>query len=240
MDYILQSLPGRQDSQGDSEPRTAWWLADRWQDQGHTAALSQDTLLEQLALLCATQSRGRKPTWKLSADKLQDTEEQKARSRSASAEPGFQTESVQKLAERRLKAEPSTIFIDLRQTGPSETQQQSQESSEYSSSDSEEEEVETAGSVQVASSREQRDCTGKSQLLQQLRAFRKGAIPPQLSASASPGGQKVQATEDTAGSHTGMKKHVKLWAEKQNALDVGDPLGKQPAREVLLPAVGQL
>ncbi|XP_021488051.1 dynein axonemal assembly factor 8 isoform X1 [Meriones unguiculatus] len=226
LDYILQSLPGRQDSQGDSEPRTAWWLADRWQDQGHTAALSQDTLLEQLALLCATQSRGRKPTWKLSADKLQDTEEQKARSRSASAEHGFQTESVQKLAERRLKAEPSTIFIDLRQTGPSETQQQSQESSEYSSSDSEEEEVETAGSVQAASSREQRDCTGKSQLLQQLRAFRKGAIPPQLSASASPGGQKVQATEDTAGSHTGVKKHVKLWAEKRNALDVGDPLGK--------------
>ncbi|XP_055460781.1 dynein axonemal assembly factor 8 isoform X2 [Psammomys obesus] len=193
LDYILQSLPGRQDSQGDSEPRTAWWLADRWQDQGHTTALSQDTLLEQLALLCASQSRGRNPTWKLSAEKLQDTEEQKARS-----------------------------------------------SSEYSSSDSEEEEVETAGSVQVASSREQRDCTGKSQLLQQLRAFRKGAIPPQLSASASPGGQKVQAAEDTAGSHTGMKKHVKLWAEKQNALDIGDPIGKQPAREVLLPAVGQL
>lgn len=36
--------------------------------------------------------------------------------RSASAEPCFQTESVQKLAEsRRLNTERPTIFIDLRQ-----------------------------------------------------------------------------------------------------------------------------
>ena len=36
LDYILQSLPGRQDSQGNSASRSAWWLADRCQDQGLT------------------------------------------------------------------------------------------------------------------------------------------------------------------------------------------------------------
>ncbi|CAO2641933.1 Dynein axonemal assembly factor 8 [Lemmus lemmus] len=242
LDYILQSLPGRKYSQGDSAPRTAWWLADRCQNQGYTTGLSQDILLEQLALLCATQSRVCNPTQKVSADNPQGTEEQEARNRSALAEPGFQTEPAQKLAEsRRLKTEPPTIFIDLRQTEPSETQEhQSQESSEYSSSDSEEEGMETADPGQGVFSWEQRDCTGKSQLLQQLRAFRKGAVSSHLSTSDSPGGQKAQAPEDTAESQTGRKKHIKLWAEKQNALDLGDRLGPQPAREVLLPAMGQL
>lgn len=36
MDYILQSLPGRQDSQGNSASRSVWWLADCCQDQGLT------------------------------------------------------------------------------------------------------------------------------------------------------------------------------------------------------------
>ncbi|XP_051024061.1 dynein axonemal assembly factor 8 [Acomys russatus] len=222
LDYILQSLPGQQDSRGDSACRTAWWLADRWQNQGLTTGLSQDTLLEQLSLLGATQSRVCNPTWKISADKLQYTDGQEARSRSASAKPGFQTEPVLK-----PKTEPPTIFIDLRQTEPSEPQaRQSQESSEHSSSDSEEEEEEeeeeTAGSV--ASSRERRDCTGKSQLLQQLRAFRKATVPSQLSASDSPGDQKAPAAGDTAESQTGRKKPIKLWAEEQNALDLRDPL----------------
>ncbi|KAL6060279.1 hypothetical protein STEG23_004168, partial [Scotinomys teguina] len=241
LDYILQSLPGQQDSQGDSAPGTAWWLADHYQNQGQTVGLSQDTLLEQLALLCATQSRVCNHTWKVSVDKPQDTEEQEARSRSALAKPGFQTEPAQKLAKsRRLKTEPPTIFIDLRQMEPSEPQErQSQESSEYSSSDSAEEDVETAGSVQGPSSQDWRDCTGKSQLLQQLRAFRKEAVPSQWSTSDSPGGQKAQAPEDT-GLQTRRKKHIKVGAKKQNTLDLGNPLGTQPAREVLLPAVGQL
>lgn len=80
-----------------------------------------------------------------------------------------------------------------------------------------------------------RYCTGKSQLLQQLRAFRKGSVPPQRSASDSPGGQKTHAPEDTAGAQTQRKKHIELWAEKQNALDLGDSLGTR-----LLPGLGQL
>ncbi|XP_052052286.1 dynein axonemal assembly factor 8 isoform X2 [Apodemus sylvaticus] len=209
LDYILQSLPGPQDSQGDSASRSAWWLADRCRDQGHSTGPSQDILLEQLALLCATQSRVHNPTWKVSADKLRDTEEQVAGIRNASAEPGVQTEQVQKIAEsRKLKTEPPTVFIDLRQKEQSEPPE--------------------------CQSRE-RCCTGKSQLLQQLRAFRKGAVSPQLSATDRTGGQKTQASEDTAGSQTRRKKHLKLWAEKQNALRLGDPLETQ-----LLPGMGQL
>lgn len=87
LDYILQSLPGRKDSQGDRAPRTAWWLADRCQNQGHTTGLSQDILLEQLALLCATQSRVCNPTQKVSAVNPQGTEEPEARSRWDSQQP---------------------------------------------------------------------------------------------------------------------------------------------------------
>lgn len=53
-----------------------------------------------------------------------------------------------------------------------------------------------------------RDCTGKSQLLQQLRAFRKGMAQPQWPANKVPSSQK--APEDTAGSGTGRKQHVTL------------------------------
>lgn len=239
LDYILQSLPRRQDNQGDSAPRTAWWLADRCQE--HTVQHSQDRLLEKLTLLCATQSRVCSPAQKVPADTPQDTEEQEAKTRFAvSEQPGFQPKPGQKLADcRKLKTEPPTIFIDLRQTEPQEPRDhQSPESSEHSSSDSEEEEEEEKEEVTAAlgvqwgpaqvvpSSRELRDCTAKSQLLQQLRAFRKGA---------SPAGQKAQALEAAAGSQTGKKKHVKLWAEEQNALALGNPLRTQPVREVLFP-----
>ncbi|XP_035876886.1 uncharacterized protein C16orf71 homolog isoform X5 [Phyllostomus discolor] len=83
---------------------------------------------------------------------------------------------------RRLRspAEPPTVFIDLRPTEPSDQ-----------------------GLLE-------RDCTGKSQLLQQLRAFRKGMAQPQLPASKCPSSQKAQAPKDTAGSGTGKKPHVTL------------------------------
>ncbi|XP_053527741.1 dynein axonemal assembly factor 8 isoform X4 [Artibeus jamaicensis] len=80
-----------------------------------------------------------------------------------------------------------------------------------SSSDSEE-----AGEEETAARRDRqgpagpRDCTGKSQLLQQLRAFRKGMAQPQLPASKRLTSQKAQAPEDTAGSGTGKKQHITL------------------------------
>ncbi|XP_040112111.1 uncharacterized protein C16orf71 homolog isoform X2 [Oryx dammah] len=84
----------------------------------------------------------------------------------------------------RNPAEPPTIFIDLR---PTKTSDQ--------------------GPLE-------RDCTGKSRLLQQLRASREASAQPQLPAGESRVSQKAQAPGDPAGSSPGVKQHVTLWAER--------------------------
>lgn len=84
-----------------------------------------------------------------------------------------------------------------------------------------------------------RDCTGKSQLLQQLRAFRKGTAQPNLPATGGPSGQKAQGPEDQASSTTGRKQHVPAWAEQHSTQArrsgegpraLGDALGPGTAR----------
>ncbi|KAM5131190.1 dynein axonemal assembly factor 8 isoform 3-T4 [Callospermophilus lateralis] len=253
LDYILQSLPGREDKQGNGAPRTAWWAADLQQSQAHTAPHSQDRLLEQLALLCAVESGAPAPAQKLPADTPQDTEEQEARSRCASTKPGFQAEPCQKLADgMRLRIEPPTIFMDLRPAeSPEPSDHQSSGSSSHSSSDSGEDEAEREAlkaphspAQQAATlSQDFRSCTCKSQLLQQLRAFRKGTALPQVPARKRPGGQK--ALEDA----TERKEQVKLSTEGQSTQTrlqgghpraLGDPLEPESAREVLMPPLGQL
>ncbi|XP_011816730.1 PREDICTED: uncharacterized protein C16orf71 homolog [Colobus angolensis palliatus] len=248
LDYILQSLAGQEDNQGNRAPGTVWWAADRRQVQDRTVPSADDRLMEQLALLCTMQSRASACAWNVPADTPQDTEEAGARSRCSSRKPGSQG--------MRLNAEPPTIFIDLRQTVPPD--HLSPESSSHSSSDSEEEEEEeeevkmaALGEAEGAcpSSLGLRSCTGKSQLLQQLRAFRKGIAQPKLPANKGPGGGRAQAPEDTAGSGTVRKQHMKLCAKGQSAqarLPRGRPraLGDAPepgaAREALMPPLDQL
>ncbi|XP_023081629.1 uncharacterized protein C16orf71 homolog isoform X2 [Piliocolobus tephrosceles] len=209
LDYILQSLAGQEDNQGNRAPGTVWWAADRRQVQDRTVPSADDRLMEQLALLCTMQSRASACAWKVPADTPQDTEEAGAGS-----------------------------------------------SSSHSSSDSEEEEEEEVemaalGDAEGAcpSSLGLRSCTGKSQLLQQLRAFWKGIAQPKLPANKGPGGGRAQAPEDTAGSGTVRKQHMKLCAKGQSAqarLPRGRPraLGDAPepgaAREALMPPLDQL
>ncbi|XP_058566723.1 dynein axonemal assembly factor 8 isoform X2 [Neofelis nebulosa] len=222
LDHILQSLAGREDDRGDRAPGATWWAADRL-GRDHTLLNTQDRLLERLALLGATQSRA-SSAWKAPADTPQDTKQRETSSRTARMEPGFQAELGLRLAsglQLRGPAEPPTVFIDLRPTEPSDLG--SSESSSSSSSDSEEEEETAAlGDQQGPAEQERhssqglRDCTGKSQLLQQLRAFRKGTAQPNLPATEGPGGQKAQVLEDTASSRTGRKQHVTHRAEKQS------------------------
>ncbi|XP_053773691.1 dynein axonemal assembly factor 8 isoform X2 [Desmodus rotundus] len=209
LDHILQSLAGREDDQGDLAPGTVWWAAGRLQGRDHAEPSAQDRLMEQLTLLCATKSRA----WKVPADMLKDTEQLEARSRCALPQPGFQAG----LSQLRSPAEPPTIFIDLRPTEPSDQGPlESPSPSPSSSSSSSSSDSEEAGEEETAAQRDRqgpaglRDCTGKSQLLQQLRAFRKGMVQPQLPASKCPSGQKAQAPEDTAGSGTGKKQRVTL------------------------------
>ncbi|XP_046522148.1 dynein axonemal assembly factor 8 isoform X1 [Equus quagga] len=257
LDHILQSLAGREDDRGDGAPGAAWWAADRLQGRDHAVPSAQERLMEQLALLCTTQSRASSSAREVPADTPQDTGQQEAGSRCASTELGSQAELGPTLAagtRLRSTAEPPTILMDLRPKEPSD--QGSSESpfpapsSISSSSDSEEE-----GEEETAVRREQqgpsglRDCTGKSQLLQQLRAFRKGTAQPELPASKGPCSQKAQAPEDSAGSGTGRKQHGILQAERQRAQArppggspraLGDPFGPGTAQETLVPPLGQV
>ncbi|XP_064448558.1 dynein axonemal assembly factor 8 isoform X4 [Mirounga angustirostris] len=254
LDHILQSLAGQEGGRGDRAPRATWWAADRL-GRDHTLPNNQDRLMEQLILLCATHSRA-PSAWKVPADTPQDTMQQEARSRSAPREPGFQAELGLTLAEsRQLRspAEPPTIFIDLRPSEPSDPSS----SLSSSSSDSEEEEEATVAlrdqqgpaKQESPSSRCLRDCTGKSQLLQQLRAFREGTAQPNLPATGGPSVQKSQVPEDSASSATGRKQHIPAWAEQQSTQArrpgggpraLGDTLGPGTAREALVPPLGQL
>ncbi|XP_064151599.1 dynein axonemal assembly factor 8 isoform X3 [Loxodonta africana] len=93
-----------------------------------------------------------------------------------------------------------------------------------------------------------RDCTGKSQLLQQLRAFRKGAAAPKLGAGEGPSSQKAQAPEDTAGLGMRKKQHIKLWALGRGApatfpggspRALGGSLGPATDREAIMTPLGQ-
>ncbi|XP_021100033.1 uncharacterized protein C16orf71 homolog [Heterocephalus glaber] len=112
LDYILQSLPEREDNQGNCAPRTAWWAADSCRGEGLTlnTAAQVNPIVR---TTCASIKLG-----------FQAAQGQKL------------------AGGVRPKTEPPTIFIDLRRTEPLEPQDQSPESSSHSSSDSGEEEDE--------------------------------------------------------------------------------------------------
>ncbi|XP_029803780.1 uncharacterized protein C16orf71 homolog isoform X2 [Suricata suricatta] len=253
LDHLLQSLAGQEEDRGDRAPGATWWAADRL-GRDRTLLNTPDRLMERLTLLCATQSRA-SSAWKAPADTPQDTKQEKTSSRTTPMGPGLQAKLGLTLAEGlqlRGPTEPPTVFIDLRPTEPSDLR--SSESSSSSSSDSEEEEETVALGDQQGpaeqerhSSRGLRDCTGKSQLLQQLRAFRKGTAQPNLLATEGPGGQKSQVLEDIASSGTGRKQHPP--AEKQitqtrppdtSPKALGDPLGPGTVREAWVLPLGQL
>ncbi|XP_019612016.2 dynein axonemal assembly factor 8 isoform X1 [Rhinolophus sinicus] len=244
LDHILQSLAGQdnEDNPGGRAPGTVWWAADRLQCRDHAKQSAQDRLMERLTRLCATRSGASSSAWKVPADTPQDTKQQEAGSRCALTELGFQAELGHYWL--RSPAEPPTTFIDLRPAEPSD--QGPLESSSSSSSDSEE--AEEAGTVAVTDQQGPgglRDCTGKSQLLQQLRAFRKGMAQLQLPASEGPNSQKAQAPQDMVGSGIGRKHHVTEWPSAHarpsggSPRALGDPVGPGTARELLVPPLGQ-
>lgn len=261
LDQVLQSLTGREDDQGDGAPGAAWWAANHCQGQDHTEPSTQDRLMEQLGLLCATQSRASSSARRAPADTPQDSKQEEAGSRSASKGLGIHADLGPRLAEDmrlRSPAEPPTVFMDLRLTKPS-AQGSSGSSSSHSScssscisssSDSEEEgEEETAALRDQRGPARLRDCTRKSQLLQQLRAFRKATAQPELPAGEGPSSQKAQAPGDTAEFRCGGKQHVTLRAERQSAQArppggspgaLGEPLGSGTVMEALARPLGQL
>uniref|UniRef100_A0A8C7A6H0 Dynein axonemal assembly factor 8 n=1 Tax=Neovison vison TaxID=452646 RepID=A0A8C7A6H0_NEOVI len=238
LDHILQSLAGQEGDRGDHAPRATWWAANHL-GRDHSRPNCQDRLMEQLTLLCAAQSQAP------SADIPQDTTQHEARSRSAA---GIQAElGLAQSRQLRSPAEPPTIFIDLRPSEPSERYWDPSPSS-FDSQEEEEETVALRDAGPPPSPRRLRDCTGKSQLLQQLRAFRKETAQPNWPATGGPSGPKAQVPEDPASSATRRKQHVPAWAEPQNIparhpgggpRALGDALGPGTAREALVPPLSQ-
>ncbi|XP_075420433.1 dynein axonemal assembly factor 8 isoform X1 [Tenrec ecaudatus] len=222
LDAILQSLVGQEKDHGDSgEPGAAWWAADR-QGREPLAPATQDRLMERLTLLCTTQSRPSASTWSVPVDRAQDTSEWAASHRQAPARLGLQATRGQAPNIRmRLPrpAEPPTVFIDLRQASLPDSL--SPDSSSSSSSESEDDMVASRGEQGPAEGAPPcpqglRGCTGKSQLLQQLRAFQKGTAVPRSFTGKNPSGQKAQGPKEVAESGSKRKQHVKLWAERQD------------------------
>uniref|UniRef100_A0A8C6D5K5 Dynein axonemal assembly factor 8 n=1 Tax=Moschus moschiferus TaxID=68415 RepID=A0A8C6D5K5_MOSMO len=228
LDQVLLSLTGREEDRGDGAP---WWAADRLQGQAHPEPSTQDRLMERLSLLCARQSRATASAWRVPADAPRG-----AGSRCASTELGFQ--ALAQDTRLRNPAEPPTIFIDLRPTKTSDQGPLESSSSCSSSSDSEEAEEETAAQRDPQGPPRLRDCTGKSRLLQQLRASREASARPQLPAGESPVSQKAQAPGDPAGSSPGVKQHGELWAKRDTQ---ARPAGASPSDSPggLVPPWGQ-
>ncbi|KAM4820188.1 dynein axonemal assembly factor 8 isoform 1-T3 [Thomomys bottae] len=252
LDYILKSLPVREDSPADGASRSAWWLAESCQGQENSMPpRSQDRLQEQLALFCATQSKTFTAAQKVPAAMPQDTEEQGTRSRCATIRLGLQAEPCQRLDEgRRLNTEPPTIFMDLRPTKPWDPEsQESSESSHYSSSDNEEGEETTPVGRQrdpaqqtPPSSQGPWDHTAKSWLLQQLKTFRKGTAPPELPTSEGSGSKKTQAPEEVTGVGMEREEHPEPRAEGLSTqAQCPDRCSMASGScEMLEPALGQL
>ncbi|XP_058142530.1 dynein axonemal assembly factor 8 isoform X1 [Dasypus novemcinctus] len=248
LDHVLQSLTVPGAEQGDGAPAAAGWAAHLRRGPGHTTPGLQDELMERLALLCAAQSRASAPARKAPADGPQDAEELGAGSRRAATKRG-----PEPAADTGLQgpAEPPTIFLDLRQPQPPAGQ--CPENLTCSSSDSEEEEEEEEEGEQAALStlrgpgervhppaQHLRDCTGKSQLLQQLRAFRKAAAGSELAVGQGARAQKGAAPGEMTGWGPGRKQPLELRAGgSSRAPALQDPRGPGPAGEAPGPVPGQ-
>uniref|UniRef100_A0A8C0SG77 Dynein axonemal assembly factor 8 n=1 Tax=Canis lupus familiaris TaxID=9615 RepID=A0A8C0SG77_CANLF len=243
LDHILQSLAGREGDRGDRAPGATWWARHRQREKQPPCR----ELMDQLTLLCAAQSRGAS-AWKVPADAPQDTKPQEAGSRSAPMEPGFQAElglTLAKGTHPRSPAEPPTIFIDLRPSshqtsGPWKgTRSGDSPALQWSPWPQEEQRHGQVGVRPVWFLLCHRDCTRKSQLLQQLREFRKGTAQPNLPTAAGPGSQKAQIPEDPATSRT-KRKHMYHRGLRSRAPRPHAQGAVPGSRETLVPPLGQL
>ncbi|XP_058142531.1 dynein axonemal assembly factor 8 isoform X2 [Dasypus novemcinctus] len=169
--------------------------------------------------------------------------------------PGLQDELMERLA--LLCAAQSRASAPARKApadGPQDAEELGAGSSlTCSSSDSEEEEEEEEEGEQAALStlrgpgervhppaQHLRDCTGKSQLLQQLRAFRKAAAGSELAVGQGARAQKGAAPGEMTGWGPGRKQPLELRAGgSSRAPALQDPRGPGPAGEAPGPVPGQ-
>ncbi|XP_054389377.1 dynein axonemal assembly factor 8 isoform X5 [Pongo abelii] len=98
LDDILQSLAGQEDNQGNRAPGTVWWAADHRQVQDHTVPSAHNRLMEQLALLCTTQSKASACAQKVPADTPQDTDKAESGSSSSHSSSDSEEEEEEEMA----------------------------------------------------------------------------------------------------------------------------------------------
>ncbi|KAM9095177.1 uncharacterized protein C16orf71 homolog isoform X2 [Sarcophilus harrisii] len=210
LDELLQNLEA-QKGQGECTKRAMCWEVEPpSKGRENFVSNSQDKLMEQLVALCARQSKSLSSPYKKISDELMENQ---IRNRSSSCishlTPG-QSHDMTNGTKLKGIIEPPTVFIDLRQpdtkksvpvirASASEYRFQNQVE-EFSSSDSSTESEEETPDMRFEKgprgriSQRPRDQTGKSYLLQQLRAFQK--------TSQSCGTETKVITQDTQDTET--------------------------------------
>ncbi|XP_043843869.1 dynein axonemal assembly factor 8 isoform X3 [Dromiciops gliroides] len=236
LDKILRNLE-TQKGQRECVTGATYWEADpSFKGQESLASNSQDRLMEQLVAMCAKQSKGLSSPHKKPSDELCHPTQDEVRSRNCRCmsclTPG-QSQDVTKGIKLQRTMEPPTVFIDLRQAEPkksvlpprSEHRFQNQEDELSSSDSSDESEEETPDVRDEKKPRERisqgpRNQTGKSYLLQQLRAFQKTSrscgTETKVTTQEGHGTWDAETFEDMAKSGIRRKQEVKIRDTQQN------------------------
>uniref|UniRef100_A0A5F8H3K0 Dynein axonemal assembly factor 8 n=1 Tax=Monodelphis domestica TaxID=13616 RepID=A0A5F8H3K0_MONDO len=248
LDKILQNLEAQKGQGKRKTGATYWKVPSSFKGRGSLTSNSQEKLMEQLVALCAKQSQNTLPIPREKpSDKLLYPMEDQIQSRSSWCRspltPG-QSQDMAKDTKLKWPVEPPTVFIDLRQPEPkksvllplSDYRFQNQEDELSSSDSSTENEEETPdvrdekGSRKRMSQRK-RDQTGKSYLLQQLRAFQRETAEARgpetkVTAQQGHGAQNPETSEDVAMLGIG-KKQPKTSLGGSKRLPLPDPKAKQ-------------
>ncbi|XP_027695166.1 uncharacterized protein C16orf71 homolog isoform X2 [Vombatus ursinus] len=225
LDKILQNLEAQKNQGECATGVTCWEVDPSFKGRGSLVSKTQDRLMEQLVALCAKQSKDLSLPHEKPSDKLCHPMEDQIRSRCMSHLTPGQRQHVTKDTKLKGKMESPTVFIDLRQPEPkksvplprSEHRFQNQGDKLSSSDSSIESEEETPDVRDEKGPRERisqgpRDQTGKSYLLQQLRAFQKTSRSrgTETKVIAQEGHNTLEAEtfEDVAKSGIRRKQHV--------------------------------
>ncbi|XP_064246624.1 dynein axonemal assembly factor 8 isoform X2 [Passer domesticus] len=171
----------------------------------------EDELMERLGELCARQSRAVSPACERPSAKLCSFQGQQDNKDVALLSSPPSSLRMGRMSFQSLP-KPATVYIDLRDAEPpkSVTVPEEEQRASDSSSSSEEEENET---IQDEAERRMRNCSGKSLLLQQLRAARKEAL--ELLHKTSVPAEKLhpESLEDTPSSNKSQNQSCKARQE---------------------------
>ncbi|XP_064886968.1 dynein axonemal assembly factor 8 isoform X6 [Columba livia] len=165
LDKILEELKQRKDN-------THAEVAFSPPDHDTFRIRSENQLMKQLEELCARQSRTVSPLCRWPSSKLSSFQEQQENKKDVAFVSASQNSRRKDMMRLQYPPEPVTVYIDLRDAKPQKSVTSADEKLSASDSSSEEEETMT---MKAQAERRMRNCSGKSLLLQQLRAAQKEA-----------------------------------------------------------------